>query len=163
MSDMQTALLKLKNLSTDDKSENAVLRSRIDEQSQLIMILKQRADESVLATKTLGRINKELEDFREHAQEELNMQIRKNNMLDSRFNELASNHQQLIQIKDEYKRTNEELRRENFQIRQENERLFSKEIEDRDKRIGELQNKAYQLNEQCTNVSQKYRFVMFIF
>ena len=42
---MQQNLDKLKNLSHDDKTETAMLRSRIDEQGQLICILKQRADE----------------------------------------------------------------------------------------------------------------------
>ena len=154
---MQHNLSKLRSLAADDKSENALLRSRIDEQSELIMILKQRADESVLSTKTLERINKELEDFRAKAQEELDLQIRKTNMLDARFNDLASNHQQLIMIKDEYKRSNEELRRENFQIRQDNERLFSKAIEDRDKQIAELERKSNSMSEQCSSVTKKYR------
>ena len=41
MGDMQEKLKKLRGLAEDDKTENAMLRSRIDEQSQLIMILKQ--------------------------------------------------------------------------------------------------------------------------
>ena len=41
MGDIQENLRKLRALSEDDKSEAAMLRSRIDEQSQLIMILKQ--------------------------------------------------------------------------------------------------------------------------
>ena len=40
MGDMQEKLQKLRALSEDDKTEAAMLRSRIDEQSQLIMILK---------------------------------------------------------------------------------------------------------------------------
>ena len=157
MSDMQVNLSKLRNLAADDKTENALLRSRIDEQSELIMILKQRADESVLSAQTLERINKELEEFRAHAQEELDRQIRKTNMIDARFNDLAQNHQQLILIKDEYKRANEDLRRENYQIKQDNERLFSKAVEDRDKKISELERKSTSLTEQCNNVNRKYR------
>ena len=37
---MKANLEKLRSLSEDDKTEAAMLRSRIDEQSQLIMILK---------------------------------------------------------------------------------------------------------------------------
>lgn len=62
---MQTNLVKLKALTEDDKAENAKLRSRIDEQCQLIMILKQRADEGTIRTQTLEKINKELMDFRD--------------------------------------------------------------------------------------------------
>ena len=40
MSSMKANLEKLRSLSEDDKTEAAMLRSRIDEQSQLIMILK---------------------------------------------------------------------------------------------------------------------------
>ena len=42
------SLSKLNNLTADEKGELGLLRSRIDEQSQLIMILKNRADEHLL-------------------------------------------------------------------------------------------------------------------
>ncbi len=64
MSDMQANLAKLRSLSEDDKTENAMLRSRIDQQSELIMILKQRTDEAVTKAHTLERINDELKAFR---------------------------------------------------------------------------------------------------
>lgn len=64
MSEIQTNLTKLRALTQDDKTENALLRSRIDEQSQLIMILKQRTDEAVNQAKTLERMNDELRAFR---------------------------------------------------------------------------------------------------
>ena len=77
--------MKLRSLSEDDKTQNALLRSRIDEQSQLIMILKQKSDTSSNTINTLERMNKELEDFRETAEHELNMHIKKYNMIDSRL------------------------------------------------------------------------------
>ncbi len=61
---MQSNLAKLRSLSEDDKTENAMLRSRIDQQSELIMILKQRTDEAVTKAHTLERINDELKAFR---------------------------------------------------------------------------------------------------
>ena len=49
MGDIQENLRKLRALSEDDKSEAAMLRSRIDEQSQLIMILKQVSVSSIVS------------------------------------------------------------------------------------------------------------------
>ena len=60
MVELQTNLSKLKALSEDDKTENALLRSRIDEQSQLIMILKQQTDEAVNRARSLERTNEGL-------------------------------------------------------------------------------------------------------
>ena len=65
MGEMRENLSKFKALSEDDKMENAKLRSRIDEQCQLIMILKQKADDGTVKIQTLERINKEMSDFRD--------------------------------------------------------------------------------------------------
>ncbi|TMS06149.1 Coiled-coil domain-containing protein 89 [Larimichthys crocea] len=54
---IQKALEKLQSLSAEDKTET--LRSRIDEQSSLICILKQRADELLLRCQVLEKINTE--------------------------------------------------------------------------------------------------------
>ena len=45
--EMKANLAKLRALSKDDLTENGLLRSRIDQQCELICILKQRADESL--------------------------------------------------------------------------------------------------------------------
>lgn len=60
MATIQADLSKLRALCEDDKTENALLRSRIDEQSKLIMILKQQMDESIRRTKTLESMNDQL-------------------------------------------------------------------------------------------------------
>ncbi|XP_071158674.1 coiled-coil domain-containing protein 89-like [Mytilus edulis] len=157
MSDMQRNLSKLKSLSEDDKTETAMLRSRIDEQSQLIMILKQRADDVSRKSQTLDKINKEMMDFRENAQEMLDGEIRKYNILNARFDDLASNHQELIKIKDEYKRSNQELRIENSRLREENERIFSGAVMEKDKQIAEMDRKLSSFKEQYTLLEQKHR------
>ena len=59
----------------------------------LISLPLQRADEASVSISTLERINKELENFRDSAQQDMQTQMRKYNMLDSRFNDLATNHQ----------------------------------------------------------------------
>lgn len=150
-------LSKLKGLSRDDKTENAMLRSRIDEQSQLIMILKARADEAIIRTQTLEKINAELTDFRENASDNLNHEIRKFNLLDKRFNDLASNHEELIKYKDEYKRVNIELRQENDRLRDENRKLFSKALLEKDDVIKSLEEKFAAAQNQISNLDAKLR------
>ncbi|KAH9519087.1 Coiled-coil domain-containing protein 89 [Bulinus truncatus] len=157
MDDMQRNLNKLKLLTEDDKTENAKLRSRIDEQCQLIMILKQRADEGTIRCQTLEKINKELLDFRDQADAMLKSEIKKYDILDVRFNQLASNHEEMIRIKDEYKRVNQELREENARLKDENGRLFSKTIVEKDSKIHDLEKKCSTIYEQTITLEQKLR------
>ncbi|XP_071102163.1 coiled-coil domain-containing protein 89-like [Haliotis cracherodii] len=157
MTDMEQTLSKLRALSEDDKTEAGMLRSRIDEQSQLIMILKQRADEAVIRTQTLDAINKELMEFRDNANEQLQHEIRKFNILDSRFNDLASNHEEMIKYKDEYKRVNQGLRAENAKLREDNAKLFSQAIAERDQQIAELDKKCSEIKSQYTVIEQRCR------
>ena len=137
-----------------------MLRSRIDEQSQLIMILKSRADEAFSRTSTLERINKELTEFRDNAKENLDHEIRKFNLLDRRFNDLASNHEEMIKYKDEYKRVNVELRQENERLKDENARLFSKAIVEKDDKIRLLEGKLASVKDQYASLETKYRYVI---
>ncbi|XP_050419232.1 coiled-coil domain-containing protein 89 [Patella vulgata] len=157
VNDMQSNLAKLRALSEDDKTEAAMLRSRIDEQGQLIMVLKQRTDESVVKAMTLDKINTKLTDERDRTKDMLNQEIRKFNILDNRFHDLASNHEEMIKIKDEYKRVNVELRNENAKLREENSRLFSGAILEKDQIIGELDTKIRQLQEQSKLMEQRIR------
>ena len=160
---METNLAKLKNLPLDDKSQNALLRSRIDEQSQLIMILKQRTDEAVLKSQTLERINKELEDFRESAQEQLQLEFQKYRILDNRFDDLANNHEELIKFKDEYKRQNAHLRQENERLNTENKALFSSAIEEKNIAVQELEKKNKLLREQYLSLESQHRYYRILF
>ena len=158
---MEDTLSKLRALSEDDKTEAAMLRSRIDEQSQLIMILKKRADESLIRAQTLEKVNKELTDFRDNANEQLQHEIRKFNILDQRFNDLASNHEEMIKYKDEYKRVNKDLRAENAKLREDNAKLFSQAILDRDQQIEELGQKCTTLKSQYSTIEQKHRYIFY--
>ncbi|ESO96271.1 hypothetical protein LOTGIDRAFT_202210 [Lottia gigantea] len=157
VSDMQSNLAKLRALSEDDKTEAAMLRSRIDEQGQLIMILKQRTDDSILKAQTVDRINLQLTEQRDRAKEMLGQEMRKYEILDKRFHDLASNHEEMIKIKDEYKRVNAELRNENAKLREENSRLFSGAILEKDNIISELDSKIKLLQDQTKNMEQKIR------
>lgn len=157
MEDMQNNLKKLKALSEDDKSVNALLKSRIDEQSQLIMILKQRADDAGTKLRTLERINEELTKFRSEAEDRYRLELKKYAMLDARFNDLAENHSELIKFKDEYKRQNELLCQENAKLKDDNNKLFSKAIQDRDVKVEELEKKSSNLKLQYKQVEQLHR------
>lgn len=134
-----------------------MLRSRIDEQSQLIMILKNRADEAIVRTQTLEKINSELVEFRENATEKLNHEIRKFNLLDKRFSELADNHEEMIKFKDEYKRVNTELRAENERLRDENRKLFSKALLEKDEMIKNLEEKFAVSQKEISILEAKFR------
>lgn len=142
-------LSKLRGLSQDDKTENAMLRSRIEEQCELIMILKNRADEASTQLKTSERIRQSLEEFRQHAQAAINTETKKCEMLDMRFNELAENHQELIKFKDQYKIENERLRQENAKLKDDNEKLFSGALEEKQRMIDELEVRVIKLKEKA--------------
>jgi dGTP triphosphohydrolase len=121
------------------------------------MILKQRADDVSRKSQTLEKINKEMIEFRENAKVMLDGEIRKYNMLNSRFDDLASNHQELIKIKDEYKRSNQDLRLESSRLREENERLFSGAIIEKDRQIADLDRKLTNFKDQYNLMEQKHR------
>ncbi|RUS86764.1 hypothetical protein EGW08_005487 [Elysia chlorotica] len=157
MEDMQTNLGKLKALSEDDKLENVKLRSRIDEQCQLIMVLKKKADDGTIKIQTLDRMNKELSDFRDRAETMLKTELQKYNILDGRFNQLAANHEEMIRIKDEYKSVNKDLMEENERLKDENSRLFSKTLAEKDDLIFQLEKRCVSTQEQHALLEQKLR------
>lgn len=144
-------LAKLKGLNHHDKTENAMLRSRIEEQCQLIMVLKNRADEVALQLKTSERIRQSLEDFRNHAQSEIDAESKKSQMLDMRFNELAENHQELIKFKDQYKAENDRLRKENAKLKEDNEQLFSGALKEKQLMIDDLESQLCKLREKSAH------------
>ncbi|XP_053560954.1 coiled-coil domain-containing protein 89 [Bombina bombina] len=102
----------------DEKTENNMLRSRLDEQSQLICLLKRRADDTLLKCQTLEKLNEELEKKGAQAEALLRAERKRGDQLEDRFGVLASNHQDMIRFKDEYKKQNEELKKECQQLRE---------------------------------------------
>ncbi|KAG9271593.1 coiled-coil domain-containing protein 89 [Astyanax mexicanus] len=157
MDDVHQALEKLRGLSQEERSEDEMLRSRIDEQSGLICILKQRADEMLLRCQALERINAELEKLQADVQTELENEHQRSEQLEQRFMDLAANHRELINFKDEYKRQNAELLRENQRLREENEKLFSKELEEKEETILKLTQELRELAEQHRHLEKEYQ------
>lgn len=148
--EMKANLEKLRALSKDDLSENGLLRSRIDQQCELICILKQRADESLKKSCVLENENSELTKHRDEILTTLQNETRKYSVLDKRFAVLNKNHEELIKIKDEYKTENERLRVENGHLKKENAGLFGSFVEEKDSQIK-------QLREEVKSMQAKYQ------
>ncbi|KAK1789009.1 hypothetical protein P4O66_014967, partial [Electrophorus voltai] len=157
MDDVHQALEKLRGLSHDERTEADMLRSRIDEQSSLICILKQRADEMLLRCQALERINGELEMLQTAVQAELESERERSAQLEKRFMDLAANHRELISFKDEYKRRNAELTKENRRLREENEKLFSRELQMKEETILKLTHELRELAEQHRHLEKEYQ------
>ncbi|KAM5181107.1 coiled-coil domain-containing protein 89 [Mantella aurantiaca] len=118
----------------DEKKENGLLKSRLDEQSQLICLLKRRADDTALRCRGLEGVNEELERKKAEAERLLAAERKRAEQLEERFGLLASNHQEMIRFKDTYKRQNEELRAESERLRGERH----PELLERERHIREL-------------------------
>ena len=155
--EMKANLEKLRALSKDDLSENGLLRSRIDQQCELICILKQRADESLKKSITLEEETGELKKHRDEILTALHNETRKYTVLEKRFFVLNQNHEELIKIKDEYKTENEKLRIENSRLRTENEGLFGSLVQERDSQIKQLRDEVKNLQESCQVAKEKER------
>lgn len=143
--EMKANLEKLRALSKDDLTENGLLRSRIDQQCELICILKQRTDESLRKSMEVEKQYHELQRQRDDILTTLHSETRKFSVLEKRFAVLNQNHEELIKIKDEYKRENEKLRVENGCLKNENEGLFASVVKERDSQIRQLREEGKDL------------------
>ena len=155
--DIKANLEKLRALSKDDLSENGLLRSRIDQQCELICILKQQADESLKSSMSFERENADLKNHRDELLTSLHNENRKYMVLEKRFFVLNQNHEELIAIKDEYKTENEKLRLENSFLKKENEGLFGNLVQERDVQIQQLREEVVKLQQMCQVSSDNER------
>ncbi|KAM3861974.1 coiled-coil domain-containing protein 89 [Diretmus argenteus] len=156
MDSAQKSLENLRCLTPEEKTETGLLRSRIDEQSSLICVLKQRADEEFLRCEALQKINAELEGQLADGQRELDLERNKSAKLERRFMELAANHEEMIVFKDEYKRQNAQFRLENKQLQSENETLFSHKLQEKEELVHKLTQEIKQLSENHTNKENEH-------
>ncbi|XP_076858803.1 coiled-coil domain-containing protein 89 [Brachyhypopomus gauderio] len=157
MDDVHQALEKLRGLSHEERTEADMLHSRIDEQSSLICVLKQRADEMLQRCQALEHINGELESLQGAVQAELEGERQRSALLEQRFMDLAANHRELIGFKDEYKRRNAELAKESMRLREENEKLFSKELQMKEETVLKLTHELRDLAEQHRHLEKEYQ------
>jgi hypothetical protein len=127
-------------LPKDETSENAMLRDRIDQQSELICILKKQADTSLIKSQTLEQDMRELQAAKEEAECNYHDQVRKYTVLEKRFQTLYHNHEEIIKIKDGYKIVNDELRRENKSLLARKAEEVAEMVDEKNERIKELEN-----------------------
>jgi chromosome segregation ATPase len=158
---IEDTLKNLKNLSHEEKTELGMLKSRIDEQSRLIMTLKQRADDFIRKNMMLEKLNQELIEKNEKLGSEIKLANEKYAELLDRFNYLGNNHEQLIVIKDEYKKKNEELLLKNKQLLEKIPHLPDKEEFEREKdRLNKenlsIQDKLSKLTMKFIEMENKY-------
>lgn len=135
----------------DETSENAMLRDRIDQQSELICILKKQADTSLIKSQALEQDMRELQTEKEKAECNYHDQIRKYTVLQKRFDTLYHNHEEIIKIKDGYKMVNDELRRENKDLLARKAEEVAALMDEKNEKIKELENDLKILTEKSQN------------
>ena len=87
-------LSRLRGISSDEKSEIGKMKCRIDDQARLIMMLKKRNDEYILANMTLDKHSIELE----KQIDELNEQIHQQHFLQNEIQQMKLTIEQLQSI-----------------------------------------------------------------
>lgn len=152
---LREALANLRELSEEEKSETALLRSRIQEQSQLICILKRRSDEALERCQILELLNSELEEKRMLEVKKLKAKSEHAQKLEKRFMTLAANHELMIRFKDEHKRQNVKLREENEKLRLENDSLFSPALKDQEAKVLQLTLRSEALAKELETLKQR--------
>ncbi|ELW68946.1 Coiled-coil domain-containing protein 89 [Tupaia chinensis] len=155
LDDLREALANLRGLSEEEKSEKAMLCSRIQEQSQLICILKRRSDEALERCQILELLNAELEQKRMQEVEKLKAQREHAQKLEERFLTLAANHELMIRFKDEHKNQNIKLTAENEKLRLENSSLFSQALQDEKAKVLQLTTQREALTKELEAVKQR--------
>ncbi|XP_037542361.1 coiled-coil domain-containing protein 89 [Nematolebias whitei] len=121
-----------KNLPAEDVADKQMLWSRIDEQSSLICILKDRADETLLRYQALQKIISDLEDQAAQRQEELDSEKKKAETLEERLTDLAANNQAIISFTEELKKQNAQLKLENKQLQLEKDSHFNQKLHNKE-------------------------------
>lgn len=152
---LRKALANLRGLSEEEKSEKALLCSRIQEQSQLICILKRRSDKALERCQILEMLNTELEEKRMLEAQKLKAKKEHAQKLEERFMTLAANHELMIRFKDEHKSQNVKLREENEKLRLENDNLFSQALKDQEAKVLQLTARSEVLAKELETLKQR--------
>lgn len=157
MDKIQSSLKTLLSFSAEDTTEIEMLRARMDEQSSLIGILKQRADELLIRNQALQTINSELEDKVTDCQEKLDAERQKAEIMTKRFMDLAVNNQEIITYMEEYKNENAQLKVENKQLQAEHDMLFCQKLQDKEVIIQNLIKEMKELTDKYKEKENEYR------
>merc|ERR1711970_1593864 len=125
----------------------AKMQSRIDEQSELICILKKRADQLLTESKSNERRLKNAEKTNADLVLQLKNERQRVQMVEDRFGELSDNHGELIKFKDMHKNSATRLREENDILRSQNESIMTPALLEKDRQIEEWKLKNQHLYE----------------
>lgn len=136
-----------------------MLRDRIDQQSELICILKKQADTSLIKSQKIEQEMRELLAVKEEAECNYHDQIRKYRVLEKRFKILFQNHEEIIKIKDGYKVVNDELRKENKNIMAKKDQEVAALLGEKNQRIKELEIDLKVLNNKFQNCDGLLKYV----
>ncbi|XP_075896094.1 coiled-coil domain-containing protein 89 isoform X2 [Nelusetta ayraudi] len=132
------------------------LRSRLNEQSNLIRILKLKVDQLTLQCQSPQRVNTELKGQLVERQEEVDKERRRAELLERRFAQLASNNQGIISFMEEYKYQNAKLNLENKELLEENQTLFCKKVQEREAFIQKLLDDTKRMTDEFTKKENEY-------
>ena len=130
------------------------LSSRIDEQAELICILKKRTDTLILEAEDYKTQITKLEKTQDQLKAQIESEKTHSRMIEQRFDDLADNHQELIKYKDMYKSSAAELQEENVRLRMENGSLMNPQIEAKNKEIQDWQDKTISLLEKLEKLEK---------
>lgn len=134
---MSEKLKTLKGLS-EDVSESDLLRCRIEQQAELIYILKQRADEYLKKYMEVEDRTASVQVDATDMAKKYEAEKRAHALLQDRFDTLEKNHRELTIIKDEYKSENKELLKDNERLQSVSNSLYSEMVEEKNKVIAKL-------------------------
>ena len=160
--ELEESMKSLRNLSAEEKTEIGLLKSRIDEQSRLIMILKQRGDDFINKNMTLEKLNQELIEKKDFADEELSSVNSKLASLQEKFNFLDEGYRDLVKLKDEYRDKATELAKEkltlvdklkysrNVDEINEEKRKMNAILEQTEFRVGQMENRCLELENELS-------------
>ncbi|RDD46445.1 Coiled-coil domain-containing protein 89 [Trichoplax sp. H2] len=157
VSELQTSLDKLQALSQDDKSENNMLRSRIDQQSELIMMLKQRADECQKQLTLTEESKMRADNTLEQAKKSIQLEKERKMVIEKRYGQLQEEYDQLSKTRDHFAQENEQLKIDNQKLVAENRNLFSTAISERDEKINYLNRELKNLTLEFDKTSSELR------
>ncbi|KAM9019664.1 coiled-coil domain-containing protein 89 isoform 1-T2 [Ara ararauna] len=153
--DLTKGLKELCRSPEDEKSEKAVLQSRLEQQHHLICMLKKKAEDAYKHCKGLEQQDTELEKLRTEDAVKMKAQTQHMQCLEWRFKDLADNHEKMIQFKDKHREQNMQLQEENERLRQEKEVLFGQAMKEKEAEVLQLAAQARKLSEQLDSLQEK--------
>lgn len=151
--DLTKGLEKLHE-SPEEKSEKALLHSRLEQQHHLICILKKKADDARKRCRDLEQLNMELEKLRTEDAVKMKTQTQRIQHLEGRIMDLAKSHEKMMQFRDEHRKRHMQLQEENKRLRQ-NEVLFSQTVKEKEAEVLQLAAQARKLSQQLDSLQEK--------